>query len=223
MKRFLPLFALLSLLPSCTSVRTVYDEYGNPVEESQPGQEKDIYQVMDSRFNASFSERRNKDGVPETASSRVSSYQRDIDAARAGGQTTYHTNSYNGFNRTSDIRSQSYAGTGRAPIDRNQAYQTGSSAYSRDLRPDFLNESHGLAHSDYSGPMGRSSMEGRASDAQGRSYATHASQYRAHTPSGYAQSRQSKTPQPAIIDHRDQNNPNVDRTRHLLGRDEQPQ
>lgn len=223
MKRLLILpLCLLTTLPACTWERTVYDEYGNPVQESEPGQEKDIFSVMEGRFDAAFSEHKNKEGVPETTSDRVSQFQKDIDSARTGGKV-YGTGAFSGAGKASDLRDKRFTSSG-GTFDTNKRFDTGgSSAFSRDKRPDFLNANRGLARSDYNGPMGRSDMEGRTSDSVGRTYDTHPSQYKPHTPSSYVSGREAKTPQPTIIDHRDQGKKNIDQTRHLMGRDEKPE
>lgn len=213
---------LTLVLGACKSERTVYDQYGNVVKESQPGQEKDIYSVMEERFDAAFSEKKNKDGVPESTSARVSRYQKDIDNARSEGKTFY-TKSFNGVSESS-LREKAFAESGKSfggskPLDISK-----NSSYSRDLRPDFMNGSHGIAHKDYAGEHAnkRSGAESKSFDAAGRQVVTQPSQYKPHTPSGYVQSREARREQPPIYDHRDQGKKNIEDTRRLMGRDESP-
>lgn len=213
---------LTLVLGACKSERTVYDQYGNVVKESQPGQEKDIYSVMEERFDAAFSEKKNKDGVPESTSARVSRYQKDIDNARSEGKTFY-TKSFNGVSESS-FREKSFAESGKGFGGGKSLDIFKNSSYSRDLRPDFMNGSHGIAHKDYAGGHAnkRSGAEDRSFDAAGRQVVTHPSQYKPHTPSGYVQSREARREQPPIYDHRDQGKKNIEDTRRLMGRDESP-
>lgn len=223
MKRLNSIFLFLFLgfaLAACQSERTVYDQYGNVVKESEPGVEKDIYSVMEERFDAAFSEKKNKDGVPESASARVSRYQKDIDNARTDGKR-FVTKSFGGLMESS-LKDKSFAESGKGFGGNKSLDISKSSAYSRDLRPDFLNDSHGIAHKDYEGEHAnrRSGWESQSFDASGQSFSTNPSQYKPHTPSGYVQSREAIRQQPIIYDHRNQSKKNIEDTRRLMGRDE---
>lgn len=221
MKHFLYITLTLTLcMMSCRSERTVYDQYGNVVKESVPGEEKDIYTVMEERFDAAFSEKKNKDGVPETASSRVSRYQRDIDNARTGGKQ-FLTKAFTASSE-SGIRDKVYGESGKDFGGRKTFAGIKNDTYSRDLRPDFLNENRGLAHKDYMGShIGkRSGWENRASADSGERYYAPLSQYNGHERSTYIQSRESRREQPLIYDHQNQGTKSIEDTRRLLGRDE---
>jgi len=221
MKRSIIIPMLLTLaLGACRSERTVYDQYGNVVKESQPGQERDIYSVMEERFDAAFSEKKNKEGVPETTSARVSRYQKDIDNARSGGKA-FITKSFSGVSENS-LREKSFAESGKSFGGSKALDISKPSSYSRDLRPDFMNSSHGIAHKDYEGEHAnkRSGSESKSFDAADRRFVTTPSQYKPHTPSGYVQSREAKREQPPIYDHRNQSKKNIEDTRRLMGRDE---
>ena len=75
--------ALLLCCTACTPVRTVYDEHGNVVKDDDDGGgEKDLMSTFEKRFDAAFSEQKTKDGVPQTTSSKVSPFQRELDDAR---------------------------------------------------------------------------------------------------------------------------------------------
>ncbi len=208
------------ILGACQSERTVYDQYGNVVKESQPGQERDIYSVMEERFDAAFSEKKNKEGVPETTSARVSRYQKDIDNARKEDKT-FSTKSFNGVYGNS-LREKSFAESGKSFGGSKTLDLSKPSSYSRDLRPDFMNGSHGLAHKDYEGEHAnkRSGAESKSYSAAERRFVTNPSQYKPHTPSGYVQSREAQREQPPIYDHRNQSKKNIEDTRRLMGRDE---
>lgn len=215
----IPLLLTLAL-GACQSERTVYDQYGNVVKESQPGQERDIYSVMEERFDSAFSEKKNKEGVPETASSRVSRYQKDIDNARTEGKT-FITKSFSGISENS-LRDKAFAESDKSFGGRKTLDLSKPSSYSRELRPDFMNDSHGIAHKDYAGEHAskRFSAESQSFDATEQRFVTNPSQYAPHTPSGYVQSRESKREQPLIYDHRNQGKKNIEDTRRLMGRDE---
>ncbi len=211
-------FSLLAaaLLPSCETVRTVYDEDGKEVKQSEGATMSDMYSRMDEKFNAAFSETRNAQGVPETKSKRVSSFQRDIDAARSA-DTPFATKSF-GDRRSSDLAGRAFDGS--KSFDGNKRFEgSRSSSISTDMRPDFMNESKGIAHRDYKGDLGRYGAEGLYTDDSGRSYGTHASNYGRDQESGYFESRRDKTPAPPIRDHRSEQTKEIMNFRNILGRD----
>ncbi len=205
-----------ALLPSCKSVRTVYDENGKEVKEQEGARVSDMYSRMDEKFNAAFSETRNAQGVPETKSKRVSSFQRDIDKARSA-DTPYATKAF-GDRRDSFLAGKAYD-VGKEYSGNKRFSGSRSSSISTDMRPDFMNQHRGIAHRDYQGDMGRSFAEGRYTDDTGRSYSTHASTYRRDSQSGYFEGRRDKTPAPPIRDHRSEQTKEIMNFRNILGRD----
>ncbi len=209
----------LLTLPACDSVRTVYDEDGNVVRDKPAGaQESDMFSSMEKRFDAAFSEdsKSNSSGVPQAKSKRVSSFQRDIDGARKA-DNPFATKAFT--TNESGLKSMSFS-------DRSKSYKGKSfsggfkSAISSDMRPDFMNDSHGIAHSSYSGGISeRSRAEGSYSDDSGRSYGTHASRYSTDQESGYFESHRHDTPAPPIRDHRSTQTKELMNVRSILGRD----
>ncbi len=213
------LFACL-LLPACETVRTVYDEGGNVVkpDEGEGAKESDLFSAYEKRFDAAFSEKRNAQGVPEARSGRVSAFQKELDSARST-KNSYATKAFGGL-REDDSRSRSFNGS--KVYAGGKVYEGGStrSMFSRDTRPDFMNESHGIAHTDYQGgERSRSEAEGVASDDSGRIYSTHASNYRREQESGYFEERRDATPAPPIYDHKDTQTREIMNIRNILGRD----
>ncbi len=205
-----------ALLPSCQTVRTVYDENGKKVEEHEGARVSDMYSRMDEKFNAAFSEQRNAQGVPETKSKRVSSFQRDIDNARSA-DSPFATKAF-GDRKDSALAGKAFDGSkGFSGSKRFEGSR--SSSISTDMRPDFMNESKGLAHRDYQGATGRSYSEGIYTDDYGHGFATHASDYRRDQESGYFESRRDRTPAPPIRDHRDEQTKEIMNFRNILGRD----
>lgn len=222
MKSFLPLLLLLPLpmLPSCESVRTVYDENGREVKESAPGQEKDLQAHFDEQLDASFSEKRTKDGVPQATSHKVSRFQKQIDEARRSNEH-FSTNRFQDMKRN-DSRSVIFDASARSE-DRNKRY-SGLSSYpiADDLRPDFMNETHGISHShSFTGSGTRSPIQGASSEDSGRTYSTRASDYTTSTTSGYVESRRRPQEEPRIMDYRDYYRKSIQETRTMLGRDKE--
>ena len=79
MPRRLFILLLTALLcgVGCTPIRTVYDAQGNEIkQDDSPGGEKDLMTTFEKRFEESFKVTKTKDGVPQTTSSKVSSFQR---------------------------------------------------------------------------------------------------------------------------------------------------
>ncbi len=208
------------LLPACKSVRTVYDEGGNIVKESEHegANETDLVSAFEKRFDASFSEKRNAQGVPESTSQRVSSFQKELDKARSSDDDRYGTKIFGGSRRNESFSGR-YETKSYGERKEYDARGT-SSRYSTDMRPDFMNENRGLAHKDYQGgEYARYSGEGTYSSEAGRTYATHASSYHHSQESGYFESHRHDTPAPPIFDHKDVQTREIMNIRNILGRD----
>ncbi len=216
---FLLLLSASLLLPSCETVRTVYDEGGNEVkqDESEGARESDIFSAYEKRFDESFSEKKNAQGVPEAKSRRVSGFQRELDSAR-DTDNPYATKSFGGL-KESNLRDKGFTGT--KIYSGGKAYEVSrtQSAITRDMRPDFMNESRGIAHESYQGARRRSSSEGSYTDDGDETYGTHASSYRREQESGYFESLRDQTPAPPIYDHRDTQTREIMNIRNILGRD----
>ncbi len=210
-------FALLS----CQSVRTVYDENGQEVKDEPPGGEKDLMSHFESQFNASFSETRTKDGVPQATSTKRSRFQKDIDEARRGDKE-YVTGAFGGVARRDSLRSISFDGADKAFSGGKSYDGLKTSPISRDLRPDFLNDSHGISHSDsYMDHSQRSAADGVVAATGGNThgFSTDAEAYQTGQQSGYFESRRNRTPEPRIMDYRDYYRKTIEETRSMLGRD----
>lgn len=200
----LPVLTLLELA-ACTPVRTVYDENGNVVSD-EPGGEKDLMATFEKRFDAAFSEQKTKDGVPMTTSSKVSAYQRDLDEARRIDKTfstgTFDTGSRLGLRDSSYDAAAKRFQTGKSDISR-----TTNSMYSTALRPDFMNETHGISHNQrYAGASStdRSQLEGLSRNDRSKSFSlTDYEPYTTDTESGYIETRRHKTKEPVIMDKQD--------------------
>ncbi len=213
------LFLLAGLL-SCESVRTVYDEGGNVVKPDEEGgaAETDLFSAYEKRFDEAFSEKRNAQGVPEAKSGRVSSFQKELDSARDKGNP-YATKAFGGL-KEDDSRSRSFSGSKVFAGGKSFEGSRTQSAITRDMRPDFMNESRGIAHGEYAGGLSeRSHLEGTYTDDAGRSYGTQASNYRREQESGYFESLRHATPAPPIYDHREKQTKEIMNIRSILGRD----
>ncbi len=205
------------LLPACKTVRTVYDESGNEVKESEGAKQSDLFSAYEKRFDEAFSEKKNAQGVPEAKSGRVSAFQRELDSAR-DTNNPYATKSFGGL-RESSLGSRDFAGSKAYTGGKVYEGSRTQSAITRDMRPDFMNSHRGIAHEDYAGPLGRSGSEGTYTNAFEGVYSTHASNYRREQESGYFESLRDQTPAPPIYDHRDMQTKEIMNIRNILGRD----
>lgn len=227
MLRWLPLVLLLCCT-ACTPVRTVYDSQGNEVKDDDDGGgEKDLMSTFEKRFDATFSEHKTKDGVPQTTSSKVSSFQRELDDARRIDKP-FSTGSFD-TGRHLDLREDGFAGASkRFTSGKDGIEKTTNTMYSSDLRPDFMDESHhGISFSDrYAGADhdDRFSQEGRTRDDRSKThYLTDYEPYTTDQSNSYTEHRRHKTPQPTIIDHQEYYRRHRNSVRQLLGRDNDPQ
>lgn len=225
MKHVFPLILCLLYLPACQTIRTTYDENGNEVTEHM-GRERTFEDYMQETFDNEVTRKKNKDGVPESSSSKVSRYQKAIDEARRD-TSTYQTGSYNG--RKSFDSNKSFSDAGKT-FDTGAPYKDSfsGSAYSKDLRPDFMSDTKGIysredAYAGF-GTGTRADGDGRVYDAfgTGNVYGTNTSNYSRDDASGYIESRRDNTAPPRIINHRDYYKKSLFETRALLGRDNEP-
>lgn len=217
------LLALSGLLAcvSCTPVRTIYDDQGNIVKD-EPGGEKDLVSTFEKRFNDSFSEHKTQDGVPQTTSSKVSSFQRQLDDARKIDKP-FATGSFD-TGRQLDLRSNGFDDSGkRFDSGKDGIERTANSMFSTDLRPDFMNDSHGISHSNrYQGADKgtRSSLEGLARDDRSQShYLSDGIPYSTSQSNHYVEGRRNKTEQPTIMNYQEYYRQHRNSVRQLLGRD----
>lgn len=221
-------FALLALLlcgGACTPVRTIYDEQGNVVTNDAPGGEKDLVSAYEKKFNESFSVTKTKDGVPQTTSSKVSRFQKELDNARKT-DTTFSTGSFDTGKRL-DLRSQGADGLSkRFYSGKDDIEKPVNSMYSTDLRPDFMNETKGLGlDRRYMTPSNsRSHMEGIVSHDSGTSHNLDDTvPYQTSESSTYVETRRNKRGEPTIIPFREYQKQQIFKLRDLLGRDNDPQ
>ena len=227
MKLLLPILLSLLCLPACTSVRTVYDEYGNEVQD-RPSGERSLEDYMADTFDKDVTRKKNADGVPESSSNKVSRYQKHLDAARKD-TTTYQTGSYGSAKILND-RDRQFADSAKS-FDKSKTYNGtfSNSAYSRDLRPAFMTDTKGIYGTDSRSTAfandQRADGEGQAHDTYTSSsiYGTHPNNAISRdATSPYYESRRNKTPQPRIINYQDYYKKSLFETRALLGRDNAP-
>lgn len=221
MRRTAIFFLLTTLaLSSCKSVRTVYDENGKVVKESEGANFTDIHSHMEKQWGDSFSEKKNAEGVPEATSSKVSSFQKELDAARRNDKE-FLTGDWNG-RKDAGLRGMVYDADGRA-FGEGKRYETfSSSAYTTSMTPDFLKSGRGLTPSEEQGALGgqTSGLAGRYNDARSMTYEPGgAAPYSRETESGYFESRRHNAKEPVIVNYRDYYQRGVQDIRGILGRD----
>lgn len=218
-KRVTLITLLLLSAVSCESVRTVYDANGNKVDDDAPSGEKDLMSHFEKQFQDSFSEEKSSDGVPISRSKRVSRYQQDIDEARREDKS--FATRYYGGGKESGLRDTAFAGNDKRFGGDERGEKDSRTAFSTDMRPDFMNESHGIdpTRRYRSSADDRSAFENTDLDSRERGYITGRSRYDGADPNGYVETRRDKTPQPDITDFREYYRQNIHSTRKLLGRD----
>lgn len=208
------------MMSACESVRTVYDEGGNVVEEQESsGGETDLSARLEKQFNSSFSTKKTEDGVPLSVSNKVSRYQRDIDESRRM-EKDFHTEAFGGAKE--DFYTMSFAGADKS-FTPAEAYSGGlGKRIERDLHPDFATPSRGIFGTDdlFAEHDRRASGEGSSFGDAARVYGgTHRSVYSREASSGYVETRRDRTPPPRIISRDQYQRKTIDETRALLGRD----
>ncbi len=226
MLRYLTIAALcLFALPACKTVRTVYDHNGNEVQE-RAGGERSLEDYMSETFDKEVSRKKNDEGVPESTSNKVSRYQRDIDAARKNDKT-FSTGAFGGTGAFSGA-DRDFRGAGKK-FDTGKPYAGtfNSTAYSTDLRPDFMSDTKGIfSREDAYGisSADRASQDGKPYDdfSPSHTYGTgYSDDISRNTTSGYFESRKEKFGKPRIISHQDYYRKTISETRSMLGRDEE--
>lgn len=212
---------MLLLLCACESVRTVYDEFGNEVKESKTGGgEKDLTAHMEEKWNNSFSEKKNDQGIPQAVSNRVSSFQKDLDDASGTGKQ-FFTKSYGGVS-TNEAYAVSYAGAGKK-FGVKEAYTGGDRGrIDKDLHPAFATAGKGVYSTadSYARAGSRYAQEGAGNVAADRSFPTNESFYNGQAESGYFESRRESMPAPRVMSRGEYYQKSVEETRMMLGRDD---
>lgn len=214
--------ASLLIGAGCTPVRTVYDDQGNVVKDEEPGGEKDLMSTFEKRFDAAFSEKKTADGVPMTTSSKVSSFQRELDDARRIDKP-FSTGDFD-TGKQLDLRSDGFAGAAkRFDSGKDGIERTANSMYSTELRPDFMNESHGISHAQRFSDAGqdtRSALEGLTTGERSQALSlTNTEPYTTSQENTYVETRRNKTRQPTITDYQEYYRQHKNNVRQLLGRD----
>ncbi len=211
--------ASLSLLGACTTQRTVYDEYGKEVQGGpHEGSVRDFDEYMEEKFNSSFSEKKNGQGVPQAVSNKVSSFQSRLDESKRIDKE-YVTSSFSGTGESA-LSGKQYAGSGRF-FGTKKEYAGAEGRLTRELNPAFATHSKGIYGTDaiYTGANEQSALSGAKSDMDGEFYTKENSIYSRDTKSGYVETRREKTlPTPVYSSHEYMGR-TIEETRTLLGRD----
>ncbi len=219
MRRQLTVLGMLCLLSACASVRTVYDEQGRVVKESESkGGERDFADYMEEKSNASFSEKKNEQGIPQAVSDKVSSFQSKLDESRRIDKT-YLTGEYAGTSENS-LRDKRFSGADKSYDTSGRFYDEGRHL-DRELNPAFAREGHGIYGGDdeYAGAQERSELAGKKSSMGGEYYTKENPYYSRSDESGYFETRRDDTPPPPVYSRDEYVGKTIDEVRSLLGRD----
>lgn len=206
-------------LGACTSQRTVYDEYGNVVQDKpKTGVERDFEDYMEEKFNSSFSEKKNDQGVPQAVSNKVSSFQSKLDDSKRLDKE-YVTSSFAGA-RESALNGREYVG-GRRSYGAKKEYAGAGRQIDRDLNPAFTTDSKGIygTNDTYAGAREQSAFSGVPSNVNGEFYTEESPYFSRDTKSGYVEVQRDKTPQMPVYKSDEYMGRTIEETRTLLGRD----
>ena len=209
MPRRLFILLLTALLcgVGCTPIRTVYDAQGNEIkQDDSPGGEKDLMTTFEKRFEESFKVTKTKDGVPQTTSNKVSSFQRYLDASRRD-ETTFETGSFD-TGKTLNLKDKNFGDSSRRVLTGKDGIEKKTnSMFSTDLRPDFMNESRGLSYTRrYLTPSESASrLQGDMARDSGQPFylGESTTAYQTDKESSYIETRRNKREAPTIIPYRE--------------------
>lgn len=211
---------MMVALCACESVRTVYDEFGNVVKESESsGGEKDLTAHMEEKWDKTFSEKKNDQGIPQAVSNRVSSFQKDLDGASSTDKQ-FFTKRYEGAD-TNDVYSMQFSGAGKK-YGVKEAYTGGlGERIEKELHPAFASSSRGIYSTadSYARGSARYGREGQSSASAGRSFYTRESYYTRQMEDGYIESRRETMPPPRVMTRGEYYQKSIEDTRTLLGRE----
>lgn len=211
--RILTLISLsLLLLASCESKRTIYNSSGEEVKERS----KDI--TLEERFGGSFDVKKNKQGVPEASSQKVSSFQGSIDATRAVGASE-SGKQFGGRADISELREKNY-GARATEYGGTKSYSDSTkSATTADSVPAFMKPGKGIERQDYSAAS-KHVVDAEASYDAGAAYEKTVSRTNRDQTSNYFEGRRERTEQPVIISRDEYVRKTMEETRGMLGRDQ---
>lgn len=200
---------------SCSSERVVYGADGEVVKERKAGESPSL----EARFTGSFNVKKNKDGVPEASSAKVSPFQSQIDAARSADNKDAAGaagKQFGGRQDISDLRDKGYGGAS-TQFNGGKTYEgSNKSAYTADNVPDFMKPGKGLERKDYD--KGKVASDTGRQFAGGGTYQTAASPTNQEQKSGYFESRRDKTAPPVIMSKDEYQRMTLEESRGMLGR-----
>lgn len=199
--------------------RTVYDESGRVVQEGpRAGGQRDFADYMEEKFNSSFSEKKNEQGVPQAVSNKVSSFQSKLDEAKRIDKE-YVTSSFAGTGESA-LSGKEFSGSGRS-FDTKKEYIDSGRRLNRDLNPAFATSSKGIYGKDdeFFSAREKSALSG-AKSSMGGEYDTGESPYFSRSSeNGYIETRRENTPPPPVYSSEEYMGRTIEETRTLLGRD----
>lgn len=204
---------------ACKSERTVYDEYGQVVAQKPAhGRERDFADYMEEKFNSSFSEKKNDQGVPQAVSNRVSSFQSKLNDSKRIDKE-YVTSSYAGAG-DSALSGKSYAESDKS-YGANRRYVGSDKRLDRDLNPAFATDSKGIYGRDdiYAGAAEQAAISGKKSTMEGSYYTKESPYFSRSSESGYIETRKDRTPPPPVYSSDEYMGRTIEETRTLIGRD----
>ncbi len=222
MRRLLAVGLAGLILGACTSQRTVYDEYGNVVSDKpQAGRERDFADYMEEKFNSSFSEKKNEQGVPQAVSNKVSSFQSKLDDSKRI-EKEYATSPFAGASESA-LSGKEFVGSRRS-FDTKKEYMDSGRRLDRELNPAFATDSKGVYGRDdaYARAGERSTFSDAKSQMVGEFYTKESPYYSRDTKSGYVETQRDKTPPMPVYSSDEYMGRTIEETRTLIGRDDAP-
>ena len=211
-------------LTACQTERTFYDEFGRvvPQDKKKSGGERSFESYLEENYDKNVQEKKTESGVPQTYSTKVSSFQSKLDDAKRLDKT-YFTGEYSGAGKESSARKE-YAGSGTsAYADHRYAGEAREKRIDRELHPAFASGSRGIyaTEDEYAGRKDAPAISGKESGMEGEFPTGETAVFSRDERSGYFETRSENTPQPPIYTRDEYYGKTIQDTRALLGRDKE--
>ena len=219
--KLLSIFLLVGLT-SCQTERTVYDEFGRvvPQDKKKSGGERSFESYLEENYDRNVQEKKTESGVPQTYSTKVSSFQSKLDDSKRLDKT-YLTGEYGGAGKESSARKE-YAGSGTsAYADHRYAGEAREKRIDRELHPAFASGSRGIyaTEDEYVGRKDVPAISGKESGMGGEFPTEETAVFSRNERSGYFETRAENTPPPPIYSRDEYYSKTIQDVRSLLGRD----
>ncbi len=219
MKTIFPIFSvsLLALLSlsSCETQRRYFDASGKEIDAPDYSPKSSSLQ---DRFTNTFTMKKTADGIPMAVGNKVSSFQSDIDAARSTSKDGLDRKSFDGV--------REFDGKGRGTdwadrrVTKEEFSDAGKEAYSREMKPDFLNDKTSpFRDKKTSFASNRSNFEGESMQTSRAREEGRGGSYSRDESSHYFEEQRENSPEVRIMSRDEYTHMTLEESRVLMGRD----